>query len=98
MDLGGLNEEERTFFVRSSSAYRRASMGWGDFANLVAGNEDPLVRAAGGRITRAVWDHPLFQAVRDLEDRYGIAQGRLASEPEYNLGRDPIEDSECGRC
>jgi hypothetical protein len=93
VDLGGLNQEERAFFVRCYAACRRASMDWSDFANLVAGNENPLVRAAGGRITRAVWDHPLFQAVRDLEDRYGIAQGRLASEPEYDLDRDPIEDS-----
>lgn len=60
---------------------------------LVAGSENPVVRAAGGRVTPAVWDHPLFQAVRDLEDRYGIAHGELAPTPGYDLERDPIADA-----
>jgi hypothetical protein len=93
VDLTGLSEAERAFFARCYAAYRQASVDWSDFANLVAGNENPAVRAAGGRITREVWNHPLFQAVRDLEDRYGIAQGRLAAEPTYDLSRDPLDDA-----
>jgi hypothetical protein len=68
-------------------------MGWAAFVDLVAGPQNPVVRAAGGRVTRAVWDHPLYRAVRDLEDRYGIAHGELAPTPGYNLDRDPIADT-----
>ena len=90
LDLTGLTTEERAFFERMYAAYRDG-MAWGPFSRLVEGVENPLVRAAGGWITPAVWDHPLFQAVRDLEDRVGILRGGVRAEPGDDATRGPLD-------
>src|SRR5438093_2893411 len=59
---------------------------------MVEGDENPLVRATGGWVTRTVWQHPLWQAVRDMEDRLGVQQGELAAEPGDDPARDPVAD------
>jgi hypothetical protein len=92
VDLSGLTPEERAFFDRCYAAYRANDMPFDDFGNLVSGMENPLLRPTGGFVTQEVWDHPLWQAVRDLEDRVGLIQDELAPEPDLPWDRDPITD------
>ena len=89
LDLSALTDEERAYFDRLYAAYQDGAT-WGSFSRLVEGIEIPLLRATGGHVTPAVWDHPLFQAVRDLEDRVGIARGGVLPEPGDDIRRDPI--------
>jgi hypothetical protein len=91
LDLTNLTDEERDYFDRSYEAYH-ADISWGRFNNLVAGPRNPLVRAAGGRVTHAVWDHPLYQALRDLDDRLGIRLGEVAPSEGDDLDSDPLVD------
>jgi hypothetical protein len=76
LDLSCLTEDERAYFDCCVAAYRR-DMPWEDFSELAEGSGNPLVKAANGWVTKAVWEHPLFQATSDLADRLGIAQGEL---------------------
>src|SRR5688572_21554227 len=72
LDLTGLDEEERAYIGRCYAAYRRGA-DFVAFSELVDRKEhSPLLRSTDGVITRAVYDHPLFQAVRDLEFRLEI--------------------------
>lgn len=75
-DLSGLSEEELAYFDRCVAAYR-AGVAWPTFMDLVRGMENPLLRPTGGVITQAVYAHPLYRALRDMEDRLGIQQGFL---------------------
>lgn len=88
LDLSGLSAEERAFFYRCVAAYR-AGAAWAAFMNLVRGMENPLLRATGGVTTQAVYAHPLYRAVRDLEDRLGIQQGFLTWDAPLV---DPLQD------
>lgn len=88
--LNGLTEEQYAFFARCLEAYRTGEQ-WETFVRM-ARTENPVIRAAGGRITQAVWDHPLFQVVHDLEDRLGIQQGEMSPGPDDDLDRDPLAD------
>ncbi|BDG61953.1 hypothetical protein [Caldinitratiruptor microaerophilus] len=90
LDLSCLTEEERQHFERAYQAYRNG-MAAPSFSNeMVHGMANPLVGRAGGWVTREVYRHPLFQALRDLEDRLGLAQGYL--EPAGEDLSDPLED------
>ncbi len=89
LDLTGLTNDERTFLERCYAAYQDCPP-WEEFVALARGPQNPLIRGAGGRITQAVWDHPLFQALHDLEDRLGIRQGELAPDPGDDPTRDPL--------
>jgi hypothetical protein len=91
IDLSDLNDEERTHFDRCYDAYRR-NINWTAFQDLVTGTGNPLVRATKGWVTPAIWDHPLYQAIRDLGDRLGICQGEIGPEPGDELDTDPISD------
>jgi hypothetical protein len=91
LDLSELTDEHRAFFDRCYAAYRQG-VDWGQFGNMVFSDENPLVRAAGGWVTRVVYDHPLFHAVLDLEDRLGLAQGKLAPEEGLHPELDPLAD------
>ena len=77
LDLTDASDEERGYFDRCIMAYR-AGMAWEDFTMLAGGLANPLIRATDGLITRAIYDTPLYQAARDLEDRLGIQQECLA--------------------
>jgi len=90
IDLSDLSPEDRAFFDRCYAAYQ-ADMPWHDFSLLAQGEENPVVRAAG-RITRAVMAHPLYMAVRDLEDRVGLRQGELEPSPGEQWDTDPVDD------
>jgi hypothetical protein len=97
LDLSELTGEERAYFDRMYTLYRTGRLRWGPFADLVTGTDNPLTRATGGRVTDQVWNHPLFRAVRDLEDRVGYRTGELVFEQEADgdpalLQEDPIGD------
>lgn len=89
--LTTLTDEERAFLARAYAVYKQDTP-WIDFKLLISGRENPLVHARGGRVTREVWAHPLFQAVRDLEDRLGLQQGVL-DDPALDPYADPFEDA-----
>ena len=89
LDLSHLSEEERQFLSRCVDAYRQG-VDWLALGAFVDGKENPLVRATGGLITREVWEHPLYRAARDLEDRLGIRQGELVPDPGDDPPSDPL--------
>jgi hypothetical protein len=61
-----------------------------EFSKLIEGVQNPLVRRTGGLITAEILDHPLFEAVSDLEDRLGLLQDELEAGPGDNTGQDPL--------
>jgi hypothetical protein len=85
--------QQRRFFERMYAAYQD-DMNWADFGNLATSTDNPLILATDGWVTRAVWDHPRFQARRDLEDRLGIRQGVMAPAPGFDIDRDPFSPVE----
>jgi hypothetical protein len=91
LDLSGLGEDEQSFFARCYVSYRNGQP-WESFMKLVRGTANPTIRASGGVLTRTTWNHPLFRAVRDLEDRLGIAQGHIAAAPGDDVVGDPVAD------
>ena len=91
LDLRSLSEEERRHLEICVAAYR-AGMDWAAFHDLTSGRGNPQIRNAGGPITRQVWDHPLYRATRDLEDRLGIRQGEVGPRPGDDIDRDPLAD------
>lgn len=91
LDLRSLKDDESVYLTVAVTAYTE-NMSWERFSDLVAGTVNPVVAAAGGRVTEAVWRHPLFQAVRDMEDRLGLRQGELAPDEGCNADSDPFED------
>lgn len=92
LDLSSLSDEEKAHFERCVAAYR-AGASWAVFMNLVRTVENPLLKETGGIVTQAVWDHPLYQAVRDMEDRLGIKQGHLRASETSDATIDPFTDS-----
>ncbi|HEY7061174.1 MAG TPA: hypothetical protein VII06_06830 [Chloroflexota bacterium] len=91
IDLTGIGAGERPYLEQCQVAYREG-MPWDQFTALAEGEGSPLVRATGGWVTRAVWEHPVFQAARDMENRLGIAQGFVGPNPDDDLNRDPFAD------
>ena len=89
LDLGGLTTEERAYLARCYAAFRRG-MAWERFGQLATGPQHPLLRHTSGAVTTTVWEHPLYQATSDLEDRLGIAQGELEPDPGDDPTRDPF--------
>jgi hypothetical protein len=89
LDLTQLSDVERTFFRRCHEAYL-ANMPWAVFTNLAERSENPLIAATGGWITPQVREHPLYRAVRDLEDRLGIRQGKLVPDAGDGIASEPI--------
>ena len=90
LDLSGLDEEQRQFLDRCITAYR-ANVPLLDVNQLVEGLENPLLRPTGGWVTREVWNHPLFQAVSDIEGRLSIRQG-APRDPDDTSELDPLAD------
>lgn len=89
LDLSLLTAPERAYLDRCYAAYRDG-MAWEQFGYLAVGPEHPLLRGTGGVVTPAVWAHPLFQSVRDLEDRLGVQQGELDPDPGSDVAGDPF--------
>lgn len=96
LDLDLRSDSNRSFFEQCFRIYLLGSAAE-DFtrlANLVAGPDNVLLRTTNGRVTNTVWEHPLFQAVRDLEDRLGIRIGELAAVPGDAGAGAPLADSQ----
>ena len=91
LDLSELTPAERVYLRGRYEAYL-ADTPYEAFWPTTSGPGNPLVEAAGGRITNAVWDHPLYQAVHDLEDRLGVRQGEMAPDPGDDIASDPLAD------
>ena len=92
LDLSHLPEEEGAYFYHCYAAYRQG-MAWVEFSNnLVYGPANPLLQATGGVVTKAVWEHVLFRALHDLDDRLAIRQRFMAVAPGDNLDADPVAD------
>jgi hypothetical protein len=91
LNLTTLTDRESDYLEYCLAAYR-SGVRWDHFSHLVTGRENPLLAATDGRITESVWNHPLFQAVRDLEDRLGIAQGEIAPDPNDDMENGPLDD------
>jgi hypothetical protein len=93
IDLRSLSTAEARFAETLLSNFR-AGWEWRRFSNLVSSSENPSVSRAGGRITRELWDDPLFLFARDLEDRLGITQGHLKVPPGVGMevDADPFRD------
>lgn len=89
IDLTSLSEAEQAFFRYCIAAYR-ADVDWLAMGALADGKDNPLVRATEGEITRDVWEHPLYRAIRDLEFRLAVKQGEMAPGPNDDVSRDPF--------
>ena len=89
LDLTQLSAEEDQFLQRCTQAYR-AGVDWLALGGMADSKDNPLVRATGGWITRAVWEHPLYRAARDMEARLAIRQGEMAPGPDDNAQGDPF--------
>jgi hypothetical protein len=92
LDLTELTESENEYLKHCCLTAYREGVSWSDFSNLVTGLGNPLLSSTGGRITQDVWSHPLFQVLRDLEDRLGIQQGEVTPDPGDNPASDPFTD------
>ena len=77
LDLTRFSAREQAYLEQCQVAYRSRAYPWEQFTVLAEGEGSPLVQAAGGWVTRAVWEQPVFQAARDLENRLGMAQGHV---------------------
>lgn len=92
LDLTGLDEAHAGYLATCRAALE-GGMDWTAFSRLVDGDANPLLGPTGGVITRAIYAHPLFRAVRDMEDRLGVAQGKLRRvAPETEYASDPFAD------
>lgn len=92
ISLLALSSAEQAFFDRVFTAYRQRTH-WDAVHHLIHSTENPLLSATGGVITREVYAHPLYRAVRDLTDRLGILQGQLGKSEGFLMDEDPIVDS-----
>jgi hypothetical protein len=90
IDISTLNPEDWWFLDRAYRIFRQRGS-WKQLSALVRGPENPVV-GTGQRITRAVSEHPLYRAVRDLEDRLGILAGALGAEEGDEPAADPLSD------
>ncbi|MEX0781831.1 MAG: hypothetical protein WD557_04210 [Dehalococcoidia bacterium] len=92
LDLKGLLDPHREFLDRAYRSYQ-VGMDWSEFANAYTNGAENPVLEPGRRVTRAVAETPLYRALRDLEDRVGIASGRLRPSPADAIERDPFDDA-----
>lgn len=91
LDCRELSEEHQVFLDRILSLYRSRAP-YGQVDQLIHGTQNPLLLPTGGIITREIYSHPLYTAVRDLVDRLGILQGEIGAAPGDDLGTDPATD------
>lgn len=92
LDLTRLTPDERAYLERAVAAYR-GGMGWEAFRHLSLGENPVIAGLGGGWITRAVHAHPLYRALRDMEDRIAVREGEIAPAPGDAPDRDPFADA-----
>ncbi len=92
LDLTNLPRAEAAYFEMMMSNWH-TRMPFGRFLNMVTGPENPIL-APGNRVTHEVAAHPLYKAVRDLEDRLGIILEELRADPgDLPADADPTLDT-----
>ncbi len=91
IDLRSLTDLERAHLERCVADYYRG-LECSAFSRLMESEQNPLLQATGGWIMQAVYEHPLFRAIRDLQYRLGLAQGRIGLDPGNDPARDPFAD------
>lgn len=91
IDLSRLTDDERTYLERVIGEWRAGA----DYNRLryelVAGPSNPLV-GPSRVVRREVMDHPLWLALRDIEDRQGIAEHCVGPAPGDRPDLDPLDD------
>jgi hypothetical protein len=90
-DIDELAERERSHFDRCWTLYQRATH-WAEFGIAARSPDNPLVQVAGAILRRDHTSHPLRQVIDDLDERLGIAEGRLVAPQSFELG-DPFRDN-----
>ena len=91
IDLLSFSDEEFAFYNECLLAYE-TGMKYGEFLKLVQSEKNPVMK--GGKVTREVYHHPLFQAVWDLGRRLAIAQGLMAPDPDTDVNISPAQEDE----
>lgn len=89
LDLTGLSSELSAHFKRAHDAWLK-NLRWDEFVNNIQAS-NPLLEP-GKRVSRAVFEHPLYRATVDLGDRLGIAQGELRADDANISAVDPLAD------
>lgn len=89
-DLSALTAEERDFLQQAVTLYREGVPA-GRLFDLRAKKDSPLLAPTAGWVTRAVFEHPVYQALFDLEGRLAVQQG-TALEPGESVDHDPLDD------
>ena len=90
-DLSGLKSKDRDVLDEAVAAFE-ADIEWVNFGIRFTGPKSPILKDTGGRVTRAVWATPLYQALHDLDDRLGIRQGTIATDGNEDVIADPFAD------
>lgn len=92
INLMELTDDQAAFFERVLGMFRAKAPYW-DVSRLIHGMTNPLLKPTGGVVTREVYAHPLYVAVRDMSDRMGIQQGVLGADPGNDFSEDPVADT-----
>ncbi len=93
LDLSRLTVSEAEFFDLCYGTWRENNTGrYARLQSLIFGDDNPILKA-GRRVTRETFEHPLFQAVTDLEARAGVLEGKLLPDREDERpGDDPLAE------
>lgn len=92
LDLSRMTEEERAYFEECWRAFLAGEESV-EFENTrVFSARNPLLREAGGMITRSSFENPLLWALRDLGNRLGVAQGRFKPHRDSHPEVHPLDD------
>lgn len=92
IDLSGLSPLEEAYFEEMMANWH-GRIPFARFADMVVGPPNPIL-ARGHRVTHEVAAHPLYKAVRDLEDRLGIILEELRADPgDLPADADPTLDT-----
>ncbi len=100
LDLSGLTAEQKLHLEHAHRLAMEAIasedgqnvVSWMDFNDLVNSEKNPLLRETQGFVTRELWEHPLYQALYDLDVRVGMKQGMIAKPRNKRWLQDPAKD------
>lgn len=90
LDLSNLPEDQRACFDGAYADFRAGAPAR-EFEDRYVFRGNPLVAAAGGMVTRPVWDHPLFKALQAMAFRLGVDQ-RVYAATDETYPSDPVAD------